>query len=64
LDLPSDRVIDCLADYGNTSAASIPIALAQAADNGSLRRGYRVLLSAFGAGLTWGAGILEWEGSA
>jgi 3-oxoacyl-[acyl-carrier-protein] synthase-3 len=64
LDLPADRVIDCLAEYGNTSAASIPIALAQAADQGLLRHGSRVLLSAFGAGLTWGAGIVEWEGSA
>jgi 3-oxoacyl-[acyl-carrier-protein] synthase-3 len=64
LALPSDRVIDCLADYGNTSAASIPIALSQAAGQGKLHRGSRVLLSAFGAGLTWGAGILEWEGAA
>jgi 3-oxoacyl-[acyl-carrier-protein] synthase-3 len=64
LGLPADRVIDCLAEYGNTSAASIPVALTQAADHGALRRGSRVLLSAFGAGLTWGAGILEWEGAA
>jgi len=64
LDLPPDRVIDCLADYGNTSAASIPIALADAASSGLLRKGSRVLLSAFGAGLTWGAGIVEWEGTA
>jgi 3-oxoacyl-[acyl-carrier-protein] synthase-3 len=64
LALPGDRVIDCLAEYGNTSAASIPIALAQAADQGRLREGSRILLSAFGAGLTWGAGILEWEGTA
>jgi 3-oxoacyl-[acyl-carrier-protein] synthase III len=64
LALPSDRVIDCLAEYGNTSAASIPIALAEAASNGLLRKGSRVLLSAFGAGLTWGAGIVEWEGTA
>jgi 3-oxoacyl-[acyl-carrier-protein] synthase-3 len=62
LDLPGDRVIDCLAEYGNTSAASIPIALSEAASTGLLRRGSRVLLSAFGAGLTWGAGIVEWEG--
>ena len=62
--LPPDRVIDCLADYGNTSAASIPIALAEAASSGLLRKGSRVLLSAFGAGLTWGAGIVEWEGTA
>jgi 3-oxoacyl-[acyl-carrier-protein] synthase-3 len=64
LDLPPGRVIDCLAEYGNTSAASIPIALSEAASTGLLRRGSRVLLSAFGAGLTWGAGIVEWEGTA
>jgi 3-oxoacyl-[acyl-carrier-protein] synthase-3 len=64
LDLPADRVIDCIAEYGNTSAASIPIALAQAAADGKLRPGARVLLCAFGAGLTWGAGIVEWEGAA
>jgi 3-oxoacyl-[acyl-carrier-protein] synthase-3 len=64
LNLPADRVIDCLGEYGNTSAASIPIALSEAAASGSLRKGSRVLLSAFGAGLTWGAGILEWEGAA
>ena len=58
------RVIDCLAEYGNTSAASIPIALSEAASTGLLRKGSRVLLSAFGAGLTWGAGIVEWEGTA
>ena len=62
--LPPDRVIDCLADYGNTSAASIPIALSEAASSGLLRKGSRVLLSAFGSGLTWGAGIVEWEGAA
>ena len=64
LGLPADRVIDCLAEYGNTSAASIPIALSEAASSGLLRNGSRVLLSAFGAGLTWGAGIVEWEGTA
>jgi 3-oxoacyl-[acyl-carrier-protein] synthase III len=64
LGLPADRVIDCLAEYGNTSAASIPIALSEAASAGLLRKGSRVLLSAFGAGLTWGAGIVEWEAAA
>jgi 3-oxoacyl-[acyl-carrier-protein] synthase III len=64
LDLPAGRVIDCLAEYGNTSAASIPIALSEAASTGVLRKGSRVLLSAFGAGLTWGAGIVDWEGTA
>jgi 3-oxoacyl-[acyl-carrier-protein] synthase-3 len=55
-------VIDCIAEYGNTSAASIPIALAEAAAQGRLEPGSRVLLSAFGAGLAWGAGIVDWEG--
>jgi 3-oxoacyl-[acyl-carrier-protein] synthase III len=64
LDLPADRVIDCLGEYGNTSAASLPIALAEAASTGLLKPGSRVLLSAFGAGLTWGAGIVEWKGAA
>jgi 3-oxoacyl-[acyl-carrier-protein] synthase III len=64
LGLPQDRVIDCLSEYGNTSAASIPIALTEAAASGALRPGSRVLLSAFGAGLAWGAGIVEWEGVA
>jgi 3-oxoacyl-[acyl-carrier-protein] synthase III len=64
LDLPPGRVVDCLSDYGNTSAASIPIALSEAASTGLLRKGSRVLLSAFGAGLTWGAGIIEWKGTA
>jgi 3-oxoacyl-[acyl-carrier-protein] synthase-3 len=64
LGLPADRVIDCLGEYGNTSAASIPIALSDAVASGSLRRGSRVLLSAFGAGLTWGAVIINWEGAA
>ena len=56
LELPADRVIDCIAEYGNTSAASIPIALSEAAADGTLRPGAKVLLCAFGAGLTWGRG--------
>jgi 3-oxoacyl-[acyl-carrier-protein] synthase-3 len=64
LQLPPERVVDCIAEYGNTSAASIPIALAEAARDGRLRPGSRVMLGAFGAGLTWGAGIIEWEGAA
>jgi 3-oxoacyl-[acyl-carrier-protein] synthase-3 len=64
LGLPRERVIDCIGEYGNTSAASIPIALSEAAATGRLRSGSKLLLSAFGAGLTWGAGIIEWEGAA
>jgi 3-oxoacyl-[acyl-carrier-protein] synthase III len=64
LGLPPERVIDSIAEYGNTSAASIPIALSEAAAAGRLQPGSKLLLSAFGAGFTWGAGIVEWEGAA
>jgi 3-oxoacyl-[acyl-carrier-protein] synthase III len=64
LGLPPDRVVDCIERYGNTSAATIPIALAHAGAEGRLEPGSRVLIAAFGAGLTWGAGIIEWGGRA
>jgi len=60
LDLPADRVVDCIANYGNTSAGSIPIALAEAEADGRLVDGRRLLLGAFGAGFTWGAVVLDW----
>lgn len=60
LGLPAERVIDCIATYGNTSAASVPIALAEAEADGRLKPGMRVLAGAFGAGFTWGAALMEW----
>jgi 3-oxoacyl-[acyl-carrier-protein] synthase-3 len=60
LELPPEKVVDCIARYGNTSAASIPIALAEAEAEGALRDGARVLLAAFGAGFTWGGTVVEW----
>jgi 3-oxoacyl-[acyl-carrier-protein] synthase-3 len=60
LGLPAERVIDCIARYGNTSAASIPIALAEAEADGRLKPGMRVLAGAFGAGFTWGGALMEW----
>jgi 3-oxoacyl-[acyl-carrier-protein] synthase-3 len=60
LSLPRERVVDSLARYGNTSAASVPIALEEARRDGRLEDGSTVLLAAFGAGLTWGAGVVEW----
>lgn len=60
LELDPARVIDCVARYGNTSAASIPIALGEALAAGRLKEGDTVLLGAFGGGLTWGAGVVEW----
>jgi 3-oxoacyl-[acyl-carrier-protein] synthase-3 len=60
LGIEEKRVVDCIADYGNTSAATLPLALAHALDGGRLQAGDRVLLGAFGAGFTWGAGVIEW----
>ena len=60
LGLEADRVVDCIAEYGNTTAATLPIALTEADRDGRLRHGCRVLLAAFGAGLTWGAVTVEW----
>jgi 3-oxoacyl-[acyl-carrier-protein] synthase III len=60
LELPADRVVDCIGRFGNTSAGSIPLALEQARLAGTLVPGATVLLGAFGAGLTWGATVVEW----
>jgi 3-oxoacyl-[acyl-carrier-protein] synthase III len=60
LDLPPARVVDCIERYGNTSAATLPLALATAESDGRLHAGDRVLLGAFGAGFTWGAAVVEW----
>jgi 3-oxoacyl-[acyl-carrier-protein] synthase-3 len=62
LQLPSERVVDVIENLGNSSAATLPLALAAAERQGRLRPGARVLLSAFGAGFTWGAGVIEWGG--
>jgi 3-oxoacyl-[acyl-carrier-protein] synthase III len=64
LELPGARVVDCIESLGNASAATLPVALAQAEHDGRLRPGTRVLISAFGAGFTWGGGVLEWGGVA
>ncbi len=64
LGLEPERVVDCIALYGNVSAASIPLALAHARDDGRLVDGTRVLMSAFGAGFVWGAAVLDWRGTA
>jgi len=60
LDVTDGRVLDVIAEIGNTSAASLPLALAEAHQRGLLHPGARVLLGAVGAGFTWGATILEW----
>ena len=60
LGTPLDRVFINIARYGNTSAASIPLALAEARAGGYFDGGGYVLLVAFGAGLTWGATLLRY----
>jgi 3-oxoacyl-[acyl-carrier-protein] synthase-3 len=60
LGLRPERVVDCIEMLGNASAATIPVALDAAARDGRLRPGARILVSAFGAGFTWGGGVIEW----
>lgn len=58
--IPMDKVMVNVDRFGNTSAASIPLALAQAVEEGRLRKGMLVLLVTFGAGFTWGATVVRW----
>ena len=59
LALPEEKVFSVVAEYGNTSAASIPLALGDARRQGRIRPGMRMLLPVFGGGFTWGAAILQ-----
>jgi len=61
LQIPSEKVFMNLGKYGNTSSASIPIALDEAIALGKLKKGDIVLFVAFGAGLTWGATLIRWS---
>ncbi len=61
LSIDINRFVINIDRYGNTSAASIPIALAEARASGRIRSGDRILLAAFGAGLTWGASLIKWQ---
>jgi 3-oxoacyl-[acyl-carrier-protein] synthase-3 len=61
LKIPEDRVYSNVARYGNTSAATIPIALAEVMDEGRLEPGDILALVGFGGGLTWAAMIIEWS---
>ena len=60
LGIAEDRTVNILATTGNTSAASIPLALADAAADGRLAAGDRVLLIGFGAGMSWASAVIEW----
>ena len=58
-----DVMVNNIANYGNTSTASIPLALKDAVGAGRLERGDHLVLVGFGSGLTWGACVIEWEGA-
>ncbi len=60
LELPRERVVVTVDEYGNNSTASIPLALAKAVDTGRVQSGDHLLLVSFGAGLTWAASVLTW----
>ncbi|MBH8562297.1 beta-ketoacyl-ACP synthase 3 [Nostoc sp. CENA67] len=60
LNIPEHKVISNLANYGNTSAASIPLALDEAVRQGKIKPNDIIATSGFGAGLTWGAAIFQW----
>lgn len=60
LQIPEEKVYVNIHRYGNTSAATIPIALDEANREGRIKKGYLVLLNAFGGGFTWGASLIRW----
>ncbi|PIA35714.1 hypothetical protein AQUCO_03500224v1 [Aquilegia coerulea] len=60
LNIPDERIISNLANYGNTSAASIPLALDEAIRSGKVQPGNIIAAAGFGAGLTWASAILRW----
>jgi len=60
LELPMEKVVMNLDRYGNTSAASIPIALDEAVRSGRIKQGHLVMMTAFGSGLTWATSLVRW----
>ena len=60
LGMSTEKVVSTIARHGNTSAASIPLALAEAVGDGRIKRGDLVLTEAMGGGLTWGAALIRW----
>jgi 3-oxoacyl-[acyl-carrier-protein] synthase III len=60
LGIPDEKIVHNIQRYGNTTAATIPILLAEAEQSGKLKRGMKVAMIAFGSGFTWGAAIADW----
>lgn len=63
LGVPPEKCIANIAEYGNTSAASIPIALAEAVEQGAIKKDHVVVMVAFGGGLSWGSLVWRWKGA-
>jgi 3-oxoacyl-[acyl-carrier-protein] synthase-3 len=59
-DLADDQVFNNIQKYGNTTAASIPIALTEAWEQGKIKEGDTIVLAAFGSGFTWASAIIKW----
>lgn len=60
LKIPPDKIVSNLANYGNTSAASIPLALDEEVRRGRIQSNHTIIASGFGAGLSWGAAVFQW----
>ncbi|MEY4913356.1 MAG: 3-oxoacyl-[acyl-carrier-protein] synthase 3 protein 1, partial [Bacteroidota bacterium] len=60
LGLREDQVYNNIMRYGNTTAASIPIALSEAFDEGRIQKGDLIMMAAFGSGFTWGSALMRW----
>jgi 3-oxoacyl-[acyl-carrier-protein] synthase-3 len=58
--VPDEKVFNNIQKYGNTTAASIPIALSEAWETGKIKEGDLVVLAAFGSGFTWGSVVIKW----
>jgi len=60
LNIAPERVVTTIAEHGNTSAASVPLALSVAVEDGRIKPGHLILMEAMGGGFTWGAALLRW----
>jgi len=60
LNIPREKIVSNVSEYGNTSAASIPLALAEVVTQGKINNGDIIATAGFGAGLTWGSAIFRW----
>ena len=60
LGIPMSKVIRNIEEYGNTSAGSIPLALAEAVKSGQVKKGDTIAVAGFGAGLSWASAIIKW----